>query len=868
LEFFTEDELTLQTGHPPQLWPLALVKELIDNSLDAIEGATFAGATPQVTVSVTQPQEGPALLAVSDNGPGLPLDILKRSLDYSSRTSTKAYYVSPTRGKLGNALKCVWAAPYVVGNGFGAAEILTGGERHVLEVRMDRIGQELLIEPRTEPSDVKTGTQIVLHWPEGASLLQQPWPTTFYNDFDEGHDLPVGDDMPAVLDLLRSYAVFNPHAHLVLRGEVGCAEFVPTQPGWPKWSPAEPTSPHWYDRTRMVGLIAAMLARERSGAPGQTVREFVSQFRGLTGSAKQKEVTDAARLTGCPLQALAAGDAVDEDKAADLLAAMQQAAQPVRAKLLGKLGQGHLRDFLANHFDVVPATVRYRVQTGVAEGLPYVLEVAMAVKQDSAQARTIRSGVNWSPAIGRLFGELDGLLGEMRVDSFDPVVLLAHLACPLVTYTDKGKGRLCLSPPMQESLRTAVQAVAKSWKKAKRQADRQDRLSERQLEDLQRQQRQQVPSLKAAAYQIMAQAYEETSDHGHLPANARQIMYVARPLVLALTEGKCWKKSDYFTQTLLPGYCSSHPDQTADWDVVFDDRGHLTEPHTGHSLGLGTVAVRSYIGNWKTEVPCEFEAPDLDLRCPTRGPGNRFRFALFIEKEGFDALLDRAEIARRYDLAIMSTKGMSVTAARRLAEEFAENGVTILVLHDFDNSGFTILRTLQHDTPRYKFTHRPQVIDLGLRLADIQNLGLEREEVVYPRAKKDPRINLRSCGATKAERDFLVRRSPLGVWCGDRVELNAMRPAVFIEFVEHKLAQAGVVKVVPSAEVLAAAFNRAAQALSLRSLMQEHFRARSAQAVHAAPRGLAEEVARRLEGSNMSWDEVVAEIADEILGTE
>jgi len=35
LEFFTEKELQLQIGQPKQCWPIALLKELIDNALDA-----------------------------------------------------------------------------------------------------------------------------------------------------------------------------------------------------------------------------------------------------------------------------------------------------------------------------------------------------------------------------------------------------------------------------------------------------------------------------------------------------------------------------------------------------------------------------------------------------------------------------------------------------------------------------------------------------------------------------------------------------------------------------------------------------------------------------------------------------------------
>jgi hypothetical protein len=39
MEYFTEKELTMQIGHSQATWPLALVKELIDNALDACETA-------------------------------------------------------------------------------------------------------------------------------------------------------------------------------------------------------------------------------------------------------------------------------------------------------------------------------------------------------------------------------------------------------------------------------------------------------------------------------------------------------------------------------------------------------------------------------------------------------------------------------------------------------------------------------------------------------------------------------------------------------------------------------------------------------------------------------------------------------------
>ena len=111
----------------------------------------------------------------------------------------------------------------------------------------------------------------------------------------------------------------------------------------------------------------------------------------------------------------------------------------------------------------------------------------------------------------------------------------------------------------------------------------------------------------------------------------------------------------------------SHPDATADWNIAWDDRGHFSEPHTGHEIGLGTLAVRGYIKRLR-DLPIRnagISATDVD----TMGPDGRYGAVLFLEKEGFTQILEAAKIAERYDLAIMSTKGMSVTAARTLVEE-------------------------------------------------------------------------------------------------------------------------------------------------------------------------------------------------------
>ena len=50
LEFCSQKELVLQTGHAPEQWPFVALKELFDNALDASEGAEIA-PTIKVVVS-------------------------------------------------------------------------------------------------------------------------------------------------------------------------------------------------------------------------------------------------------------------------------------------------------------------------------------------------------------------------------------------------------------------------------------------------------------------------------------------------------------------------------------------------------------------------------------------------------------------------------------------------------------------------------------------------------------------------------------------------------------------------------------------------------------------------------------------------
>ena len=407
---------------------------------------------------------------------------------------------------------------------------------------------------------------------------------------------------------------------------------------------------------------------------------------------------------------------------------------------------------------------------------------------------------------------------------------------------------------IRSALKTSVKSVTKSWSKAKRHADRQDRLRDRDIDRLA--QRYRPVTIKDAAYAAMQDAYLKASAGNTLPTNARQVMYAARPLVLDQTGGECWKQSSYFTQHLLPDFMAQYPSVVADWDVVFDARGHFVEPHTHARTDLGTLDVRRYLGEWHAEVSDEL-AIDLgeDARLPTKGPAHRYRFALFIEKEGFNALLKASNIANRYDLAIMSTKGMSNTAARHLVEQLSNHAVTILVVRDFDVSGFSIVHTLRSNTRRYRFRRKPKVVDLGLGLDDAAAMGLESEPVNY-RNQKDPRIRLRECGATEDECDYLVEQGGWRSWTGARIELNAMDSGQFIEWLEARLTEVGVTKVVPNADVLIRAYRRAYRRAALQEAVDRLLEDQDEDYI-PVPADLEQATREQLVDSAQAWDDVI-----------
>jgi DNA topoisomerase VI subunit B len=319
LEFCNRKELTAQTGHSPDQWPLVIEKESIDNALDACEEAAIA---PEIDITVATEC---GAIEITDNGPGIPPEVVTDILDYSVRVSSREAYVSPTRGAQGNALKTVLAMGFVLDGNTGCTTIESRGVCHTIRFRVNQLRQEPAIEHLTMPSIVEKGTKITIGWPHSARSI-------------------LADAEERFLQIADDFAWLNPHLRIKVTWDgVTKIDRTASNLAWQKWRACDPTSAHWYDRERFERYIAARVSRDQDNGRDRLVREFISsELRGFSGSAKQKSVLNETGLARAALSSLFHADGSPTPVIEHLLGSLKKNSQIVKPALLGLIGKDHL----------------------------------------------------------------------------------------------------------------------------------------------------------------------------------------------------------------------------------------------------------------------------------------------------------------------------------------------------------------------------------------------------------------------------------------------------------------------------------------------------------------------------------------------
>ena len=107
------------------------------------------------------------------------------------------------------------------------------------------------------------------------------------------------------------------------------------------------------------------------------------------------------------------------------------------------------------------------------------------------------------------------------------------VASSVLAFRDTGKTKVTLPVGVDIAICEAIADATKAWTCHRKAEDRDPSAALRRLDRLR--QTDKPRTVRDAAFAIMADAYAKASEDGKLPANARQIMYAARPLILSKT---------------------------------------------------------------------------------------------------------------------------------------------------------------------------------------------------------------------------------------------------------------------------------------------------------------------------------------------
>ena len=158
-EFLELRALQAQTGQPAEAFGHVVVKELLDNALDAAE---TAGRAPIVDIG-TRTDDEVTFVTVSDNGAGITPATVADLCDFTMLVSDKARYRGPARGAQGNALKTLLGIPFAL-DVTEPVIIESAGVRHELQVTVDPVG-DVVVTHETTASDRVVGASVTVPLP-------------------------------------------------------------------------------------------------------------------------------------------------------------------------------------------------------------------------------------------------------------------------------------------------------------------------------------------------------------------------------------------------------------------------------------------------------------------------------------------------------------------------------------------------------------------------------------------------------------------------------------------------------------------------------------------------------------------------------
>jgi hypothetical protein len=505
---------------------------------------------------------------------------------------------------------------------------------------------------------------------------------------------------------------------------------------------------HWIDAETFYMLVHASVHL--------TVRKFMEQFDGCAGQ-KASDIAGRYMQMSCK--------DMTRDEATDLLRAARKMTTPPKIRRLGMVGDLFgLPKYRASE----PGTITDGAREPKAE-IPFVIE-AWAEElppTKGSEKSSITVYVNRTPITGNVAADFDS--------DKDFVIRGCGLRHIIPTPVKTGKWRLALnittpympiitlgkSPDLERFADAIVDALSKAIHKAHRNRPKGEG---------------KTPTQKAVVLAHLDEAVAKVSGGGKYRYSERQLLYALRPIVMQETtkvdangveKGEELKIGNF--KAIITDYEAEHGDVP---NMYRDNRGALYQPHTGEGdIAVGTLMVEGYARPLWT-----------------------FNKIVYIEKQGFFETLKALKWPERYDCALLTGKGYTTRAIRDLVDHLAghDEPVQVFCVHDADAAGTMIMQTFQEAT-RARGARQIEIINFGLEPWEAVKKGLEIET---PEAIKDRRPVANYVLEWEDDEDW-------GEWLQtNRCELNAMTTPQFIDWMDEKMGEHGVGKVVPPQEVI------------------------------------------------------------------
>ena len=703
-ENFTKDGLETLTGQSSRNWGRYVVKELVDNALEAAEQTD----EPAVSVSRDVEGQGPRSyvrrVTVKDNGPGFDRDTLEKIADVTMFGGTKRHYALPTRGTQGNALMTILGIQHLAAG--GPLTITSRGRTYEFQVDADTIDGVPNVMVQKQTSDDQRGAG---------------------GEFDTEITVEFGDSgktaasYESILRTLWGFAALNPHVKLSLYDTESGGERDTSK----HYTPTAPSgSIHWFDRSAFNERLKA----DMRAAPDLTVGEFVGEFDGLRSRKKRHAVTDKISIDrGATLREAFddGGSLTDVD---ELRAAMRAETRNKSAdnldSTLGRIGDA-LRDGTKAYLDHYPRagvdlvelaadlddngedidgwrdlTLYYKT-TAAADTdehrIPFVFELAAAPLPSDANIGTVHKfGINRSvaystPRMSLHFKDTNGERTARGIQTaFDggdrDFIVVSNLICPNIPFKDKGKQSFP-TEPFEDAVSDVVGKAIRKY-----QRDLRPTLNELEKDEaddkpteIPRPPRAPRGYVKNTVFELFDDAYRRATADGQYTVTKRQLFYEMRPAFQrrANRDGYEYKNTatpqnpkelelddEYFTETLIPKYETEVAEKRL---CHREQRGFFVEPHSNREIELSTRKIEDYD--------------------PSDALGAEFDTILFVEKRGFYELIHKEhQITKKYDIGLIQAQGYSTIAARQLVDKIkqADASVEFLTLTDLDIHGLGI----------------------------------------------------------------------------------------------------------------------------------------------------------------------------------